>query len=219
MQHKPLYPVVAGVAAVALLFVVRHYSQRLPVEQPGAHRDEHVGRPETGPVLGLAEVEYRAPAELAYEPSAERQATTTRDEVSLEEPLRVQILNKALRHSESMPQRSAMDKARAANILLTVCVTTILDARGDYIEVFPGTESGITVPAGSHCLFSGERRYDFRVDQFPEFSEIVEIIKGRGETVDDIDPNAVGTDLDEMLKVQIQLRYEEALALARSMHD
>ena len=130
-------------------------------------------------------------------------------------PERVAVLDKVRAHTQGMPQRSAIEQARAANVLLTASVTAILDARGDFTIVLPDSGGDrFDVPAGVHCLLNGDRRYTFSVDEFPEFSEVVEILKGRGETVVGIDPQEVGTSLAPTLKDQIDLRFQEARGLA-----
>ena len=134
----------------------------------------------------------------------------------------VEALEKAYKHVQSMPQGSAYEEAEAENVLLIVSIRTILDARGDFEVSIPGEQYWLDsdpLPPDTYLWVGNGRRYRVAADEFPELREITELLGGQGQTTQQIDPHERGTHLDQLLRDQIALRYEEALGVARSMAD
>ncbi len=94
---------------------------------------------------------------------------------------------------------------------------TIMDVRGDFVPTASGVTYSEPVPPNCYYIYNGDRRYQISADEFPEYAEVVEILKGRGEIVKNMNPQEFGTKLDSILHDKIHLRYEEARGMALSM--
>jgi len=169
--------------------------------------------------ISATSVRTSVPPDAGLAPYPERTAQTDGTQATIEPgqpepPSRVQDLDKAKRHVDQMPRRSAREEAQAANVLLCASVMAILDARGDFVVALPGIESRSTLPPRTRRLHTGERIYTFSVDDFPEYTEITEILHGRGTTVRGVDIEEFGTALAPSLWEQIELRFQEARGLA-----
>lgn len=184
-----------------------------PTEPPSNQSAE---QEETG---GATSARLPANSDSAPTPESEQPLLAASDQAAIEPiqpepPSRVQHLDKAKRHVDQMPRRSAREEAQAANVLLCASVMTILDARGDFVVAIPGVEERDTLPPRTHRLHTGERIYTFSAVDFPEYTEITEILRGRGTTVHGIDIEDFGTTLAPSLWEQVELRFQEARGLA-----
>jgi len=132
-------------------------------------------------------------------------------------PVRVRNLDKAKAHVDKMPQGDALEQARAANVLLIASITTILDSRGDFVLRLDGEAVNGSPPPGYHTIASGQRVYKFSQDDFPEFTEVTRVWRGKASRA--ALSEGEGEGLDIQLHDQIWLRFQEARGIAWSMAD
>lgn len=100
---------------------------------------------------------------------------------------------------------------------MSVAITTILDARGDFTYRPAGVSVNANPPPGHITIARASRIYTFAEEEFPEFAELERIFHGEDSAaiVESVDGSRLSPDFHD----RVWLRFEEARALAWSMTD